>query len=65
MKELRDFQPQDIRRVIEQERWYEPLAQVSRTRLTPLQQAVFWGLRVYVVVMAAVVVWAFLHGAAG
>ena len=65
MKELRDFQPQDIRRVIEQERWDEPLREVSRTRLTPLQQMVFWGLRAYVVVMAAVVVWAFLHGAAG
>ena len=65
MKQLRDFQPQDIRRVIEQERWYEPLAQVRRTRLTSLQQTVFWGLRLYVIVMAAVVVWAFLHGAAG
>ena len=65
MKELRDFHAQDIRRLIELERWHEPLAEVSRTRLTPRQQVVFWGLRVYVLVMAGVVVWAFLHGAAG
>ena len=65
MKELRDFHAQEIRRLIEQERWDEPLAQVKRIRLSPDQQAVFWGLRVYVLVMTAVVVWAFLHGAAG
>ena len=65
MKELRDFHAQEIRRLIEQERWDEPLAQVKRTRLSPGQQVVFWGLRVYVLVMTAVVVWAFLHGAAG
>ena len=65
MKELSDFQAQEIRRLLEQERWEVPLGEVRRTRLTPTQQAVFWGLRVYVLVMTVVVVWAFLHGAAG
>ena len=65
MKELSDFQAQEIRRLLEQERWDVPLGEVKRTRLTPAQQAVFWGLRVYVLVMTVVVVWAFLHGAAG
>ena len=65
MKELGDFQAQEIRRLLEQERWDVPLGEVRRTRLTPTQQAVFWGLRVYVLVMTVVVVWAFLHGAAG
>ena len=65
MKELSDFQAQEIRRLLEQERWDVPLAEVQRTCLSPAQQAVFWGLRVYVLVMTVVVVWAFLHGAAG
>lgn len=65
MKELSDFQAHEIRELLQQERWNEPLAEVKRTRLTPGQQAVFWGLRVYVVVMTVVVVWAFLRGAAG
>jgi hypothetical protein len=65
MKDLGDFQDQEIRRLIAQERWDEPLAEVRRTSLTRVQQAVFWGLRVYVLIMAAVVVWGFLRGAAG
>ena len=65
MRELSDFQAQEIRRVIEQEGWNEPLAEVERIRLSPGQQAVFWGLRIYVVLMTGLVVWAFLHGAAG
>ena len=65
MKELSDFHAGEIRQLIEQERWDEPLAQVKRTRLSSPQQIVFWGLRVYVVFMTVVVVWAFLHGAAG
>jgi hypothetical protein len=65
MKDLSDFHAQEIRRLIEQERWDEPLAPVKRSRLSPRQQTVFWGLRVYVLVMTVVVVWAFLHGAEG
>ncbi|MGC8507361.1 hypothetical protein [Acidithiobacillus sp.] len=65
MKPLHEFDPADIRRLIEREGWEKPLAPVQRVQLTTRQQAVFWGLRVYVVVMTAVVVWAFAHGAAG
>ncbi len=39
------------------------MAEVTRIRLSARQQAVFWGLRVYVVIMTAIVVWAFMHGA--
>ncbi|MGC9162902.1 MAG: hypothetical protein ACP5F9_05070 [Thiomonas sp.] len=65
MKHLHEFDPADIRRLIEREGWEKPLPPVERVQLTPWQQAVFWGLRLYVVVMTAVVVWAFVHGAAG
>jgi hypothetical protein len=64
MKDLSDFQAHEIHRLLKEERWDEPLAQVKRTRLTPGQQIVFWGLRIYVLAMTVVVVWAFLHGAA-
>jgi hypothetical protein len=64
MKDLDDFQVQDIRTLLEQERWDEPLAPVQRTRLTRGQRIVFWVLRVYVLVMTVVVLWAFLRGAA-
>lgn len=65
MKQLHEFDPTDIRRLIEREGWEKPLPPVQRVPLTPRQQIVFWGLRLYVVVMTAVVVWAFLHGEAG
>ncbi len=65
MKQLHEFDPVVIRRLIENEGWEKPLADVRRVQLTARQQVVFWGLRLYVLVMTAVVVWAFLHGAAG
>ncbi len=65
MKELHDFDTQEIRRLIEQERWNEPLSEVRRVRFTPGQRIIFWGLRAYVIVMTVVVVWAFLHRTAG
>ena len=65
MKQLHEFDPVIIRRLIESEGWEKPLADVRRVQLTARQQAVFWGLRIYVVAMTAVVVWAFLHGATG
>ena len=65
MKQLHEFDPVVIRRLIENEGWEKPLPEVRRVQLTTRQQVVFWGLRLYVVVMTAVVVWAFLHGAAG
>ncbi|MHB8921556.1 MAG: hypothetical protein ACYC3A_03670 [Halothiobacillus sp.] len=65
MKQLHEFDPVDIRRLVEREGWQKPLTEVRRVQLTGRQKAVFWGLRLYVVVMTVVVVWAFLHGAAG
>ncbi len=63
MKQLRDFDQDAVHRLLADEGWDQPVAEVARIRLSPRQQAVFWGLRVYVVVMTAIVVWAFLHGA--
>lgn len=63
MKQLRDFDHEAVHRLITDEGWDQPMPEVRRIRLSPRQQAVFWGLRVYVVVMTAIVVWAFLHGA--
>ena len=65
MKQLHEFDPVVIRRLIENEGWEQPLPEVRRVQLTTRQQVVFWGLRLYVVVMTTVVVWAFLHGATG
>lgn len=63
MKQLQDFNPHAIRLLVEEEGWNEPLAEVHRIRLSTTQQAIFWGLRMYAVIMTVVVVWAFLHGA--
>ncbi|OIQ89509.1 hypothetical protein GALL_285860 [mine drainage metagenome] len=65
MKQLHEFDHDAVHRLIVAEGWDQPLAAVTRVRLSARQQAVFWGLRVYVVVMTAVVVWAFVHGARG
>lgn len=65
MKQLHEFDPEVVRRLIEDEGWHEPLQEVRRVQLTRTQQTVFWGLRIYVVMMTAVVVWAFLHGVGG
>ncbi len=63
MKHLRDFDHDAVHRLIADEGWDQPMAEVTRVRLSARQQAVFWGLRVYVVAMTAVVVWAFMHNA--
>ena len=65
MKPLREFDPEVIRRLIEDEGWHEPLPEVRPVTLTPAQRLLFWGLRAYVVVMTAVVIWAFVHGTGG
>lgn len=62
MKKLHEFDQAAVHRLIETEAWDQPLAEVSRIRLSVRQQAVFWGLRIYVMVMTAVVAWAFAHG---
>jgi len=47
------------------EGWYEAPREVARISLRPWQQAVFWGLRVYIVVMLAVMVVGFARVALG
>ncbi len=63
MKQLDEFDHDAVRRLIVAEGWGQPLPEVRRMRLSARQQGVFWGLRIYVMVMTAVVGWAFLHGA--
>ena len=47
------------------EGWLTPPPEVTRVTLKPWQQAVFWGLRVYIVVMLVVMGIGFFHGAGG
>ncbi len=47
------------------EGWVVPPAEVTRVALRPWQQAVFWGLRVYIVVMLVVMAVGFAKVAAG
>ncbi|WP_297911871.1 hypothetical protein [Thiomonas sp.] len=63
MKRLHEFDHDSVHRLISDEGWDRPMAEVTQVRLSASQQAVFWGLRAYVVVMTGVVVWAFVHGA--
>ena len=41
------------------EDWLKPLPEIRRVVLHPWQQAVFWGLRLYIVAMLAVIGWSF------
>jgi hypothetical protein len=47
------------------EGWLVPPAEVTRVALRPWQQAVFWGLRVYIVVMLVVMAVGFAKVAGG
>lgn len=47
------------------EGWHVPPPEVSRIVLRPWQQAVFWGLRLYIVAMLAVIIVGFAHFASG
>lgn len=56
---------EDLTAIGHGEGWYEPPREVTPVVLRPWQQAVFWGLRVYIVVMLAVRVVGFAKVAAG
>lgn len=58
-----DVQTTELAKLLRDEGWDQPLAAVTPRPLKPWQQAVFWGLRIYIVVMLMVVIWAFAHGA--
>ena len=45
----------------EQENWLAPPVEIGRVVLRPWQQTVFWGLRLYIVVMLVVMGWGFYH----
>lgn len=45
----------------EQENWLAPPMEITRVVLRPWQQAVFWGLRLYIMVMLTVMAWGFYH----
>lgn len=55
----------DLHAVAYSEGWNVPPPEVARVALRPWQQVVFWGLRVYIVVMLAVLVVGFARVAAG
>ena len=55
----------ELKAVARDEGWLVPPAEVTRVALRPWQQAVFWGLRVYIVVMLTVLAIGFAHVAAG
>ncbi len=62
MKELDDYEPHELRSLLAQEGWLDPLQPVHRIRLRPWQRWVFWALRIYIAVMVLVVGWAFVAG---
>jgi hypothetical protein len=64
-KNRRSDDDADLNSLAHNEGWLMPPRQVTRTTLRPWQQAVFWGLRVYIVVMLAVMVVGFAKVAAG
>ena len=55
----------DIAAIARAEGWLTPLMPIERVALRPWQQAVFWGLRLYIGVMLIVMGWGFLHVAGG
>jgi hypothetical protein len=44
-----------------EENWLAPPMEIGRVALRPWQQAVFWGLRIYITVMLVVMGWGFYH----
>ncbi|MDD2876644.1 MAG: hypothetical protein PHT60_07500 [Acidiphilium sp.] len=55
----------EINSIAHSEGWLTPPATVTRITLRPWQQAVFWGLRVYIVIMLLIMGYGFAHVAGG
>ncbi len=53
----------ELARLLHEEGWDKALPEVAPRVLKAWQQWVFWGLRLYIVVMLMIVIWAFSHGA--
>lgn len=59
----RDPLPSDFElyEIAQSEDWLTPSAEVTRVALKPWQQTVFWGLRVYILVMLVVMAFGFIR----
>ena len=55
----------DLDAIAYSEGWHVPPPEVTRVVLRPWQQAVFWGLRIYIVAMLAAMAVGFAEVAAG
>ena len=62
MKDLDQYSPDELKALLADEGWDTPLLPVHRQQLKPWQQSVFWALRIYVVIMCVIVLWAFTAG---
>jgi hypothetical protein len=62
MKDLDQYNADTLSGLLNDEGWDVPLPPVHRQQLKPWQQWVFWGLRIYVVIMCVIVLWAFTLG---
>ncbi|HEV2263872.1 MAG TPA: hypothetical protein VGR79_05005 [Stellaceae bacterium] len=55
----------DLDTIAVREGWHVPPPEVTRIVLHPWQQAVFWGLRIYIVAMLAIMAVGFAQVATG
>ena len=62
MKDLDQYSADELKALLADEGWDTPLRPVHRQQLKPWQQSVFWALRIYVVIMCVIVLWAFTTG---
>ncbi len=62
MKDLDQYNADALKKLLDEEGWDTPLQPVHRQQLKLWQQWVFWGLRIYVVIMCVIVLWAFTSG---
>jgi hypothetical protein len=62
MKDLDDYTPEQLQSLLAEEHWHDELPPVHRVQLKAWQQWVFWGLRIYVVILCVIVLWAFTTG---
>ncbi|MHB8252265.1 MAG: hypothetical protein ACYDEV_00850 [Acidiferrobacter sp.] len=62
MKNTQAIDQAELARLLREEGWDKALPEVLPKPLKMWQQAVFWGLRVYIIIMLLVVMWAFSHG---
>ena len=57
----RDHSSAEIAAIAHAENWLTPPMKITRVRLRPWQQIVFWGLRIYIGIMLVIMGWGFFH----